>query len=342
MKKNTDATTGNGDAAPAPPGKRFNGGNGSGYDGKPFINNTTPCSNGQAVNSRILVTENSAFMIRQNCVDMPLTEVSRESLFASTDPENSFTFSNIKFEKELPPINIPLLTKFYTQLTGIININTQASVFIIDLFDTDTSVIQQLKNMGKKVICNFSAGIAEKWNPDYSDFTPETLGNSAGSGERYVDINSPKVRQIILKRFDLAHSKACDGVDIDNMDSYNTNTGFSITQDQQVEFNAVLAYAAHDRSLYAGFHNAQEIIPRLVNSFDFLNADSCFDYNECAQYQAFTMQSKPAFMIQFVPTGTEPPGVIDLQKCDQANNLGISLSSLPTALDGSYFATCPN
>lgn len=136
----------------------------------------------------------------------------------------------------------------------------------------------------------------------------------------------------MLKRLDLARQKGCLGVDLDNMDGYGNNTGFPITQELQIEYNSILAYAAHDRKLFAGFHNAVEIIPTLVNSFDFAYAEECFSYNECESLQPFTLNNKPTFVTEYKP--------LNQQMCSAAESLGISLASHSPDLDGSEYESC--
>ena len=43
----------------------------------------------------------------------------------------------------------------------------------MDLFDSQTDIIQGLQQNGAKVICYFSAGSYENWRPDQSQFQPD-------------------------------------------------------------------------------------------------------------------------------------------------------------------------
>lgn len=53
---------------------------------------------------------------------------------------------------------------------------TDAPVWDIDLFDSDTSTITGLKAAGKIVICYFSAGTREDWREDARDFPAADTG----------------------------------------------------------------------------------------------------------------------------------------------------------------------
>jgi hypothetical protein len=97
----------------------------------------------------------------------------------------------------------------------------------IDLFDTPTESIARMK-ANKKVICYFSAGSYEDWRDDAIDFNPEDYrnpvedgpGGEPWEGERWVDVTSTNVRDIMSKRIQLASEKGCDAVDPDNTDGF--------------------------------------------------------------------------------------------------------------------------
>jgi hypothetical protein len=314
--------------------KNFSGGNGSGYDGKPFANSSETCSDGSVISSRILVTTSSAFMVRNHCQDMPLTEIPRENLDADSANENAFSYEGVNFAFERPPLQIQPLSHFYTQFSGVLNNAIPAEVYVVDI-EADPANILQLKTAGKKVICTFSAGIVDDSDPDYSQFSAATKGNGTGlTGEYFVDINSTAVRILMLKRLDSLRTLNCDGVNITDLDSYLEDTGFSFTEEMQVEYNAVLSYAAHDRNLVSGFKSVPTILARLINAFDFVESTQCFSQAACQIFAAFTGVGKPAFVSEFVP--------LTPAMCALAKDLNISLAQQPPLFDGSVYATCPD
>lgn len=96
------------------------------------------------------------------------------------------------------------------------------SIFDIDLFDTPTETIQKLHDLGKKVICYFSAGSYEDWRPDAGQFQDSDLGKGLDGwpGEKWLKVQSENVRKIMKTRVEMASEKGCDGVDPDNVDGY--------------------------------------------------------------------------------------------------------------------------
>jgi hypothetical protein len=95
-------------------------------------------------------------------------------------------------------------------------------IFDVDLFDTSKEAIRNLKSIGKKVICYFSAGTSEDWREDYKLFKPTHQGAKLPlwPGEKWLDIREPEIFEIMKKRIRLAQSKGCDAVDPDNMGEF--------------------------------------------------------------------------------------------------------------------------
>jgi hypothetical protein len=94
------------------------------------------------------------------------------------------------------------------------------------VFNTPASTIASLHAQGKKVICYFSSGTADDFDPDYGQFTAADKGNEQSDwpGQYYANIKNPdptgqtftNVWNITLARIQLAASKGCDAIDPDN------------------------------------------------------------------------------------------------------------------------------
>jgi hypothetical protein len=93
-----------------------------------------------------------------------------------------------------------------------------AEVFDLDLFDTPVELIQEIHDQGKKVICYFSAGGSESWRTDYNLIKAKDKGERMKKwpNERWLNIRSPDVWEVMRRRIDLARTKGCDGIDADN------------------------------------------------------------------------------------------------------------------------------
>ncbi|WP_316151669.1 endo alpha-1,4 polygalactosaminidase [Cupriavidus sp. BIC8F] len=226
------------------------------------------------------------------------------------------------------------------QLTGKLNTSYPVVMYDFDLFDTPQATIDALHAKGQRVVCYFSAGSAEDWRPDYSQFTASDLGSplSGWAGERWVDTRSANVRRIMQARMDLAVSKRCDGVDADNVDGYTNSTGLPLTADTQLDYNRFLATEAHARGLAIGLKNDIDQVGQLAADFDFAVNEQCFQYQECGAYSAFTGQGKAVFNIEYksrYKTVSQRNAL-----CAAARAANLRTLVMPANLDGSSRYAC--
>lgn len=179
-------------------------------------------------------------------------------------------------------------------------------IWDIDLFANDASFIRTFQSNGAKVICYFSAGSYEDWRPDAANFTAADLGNGLQGwrGEKWVNVSSPNVRNIMLARLDMAAAQHCDGVDPDNIDGYANDNGLNLTQADAVNYIEFLADAAHARNLSIGLKNAPDIIPDVLSLMQWSVNESCQEYDECNAFSGFIQAGKPVFNVEY-PKGPD-------------------------------------
>jgi hypothetical protein len=192
-------------------------------------------------------------------------------------------------------------------------------MFNLDLFDTETQVIADLKDRGVFVMCYFSAGSHEDWRPDADKIPRETLGKpmEGWEGETWLDIRQiDALKPVMESRLDLALAKGCDGVDPDNVNGYENDTGFPLTYDDQIAFNIFLANTAHERGLLIGLKNDLGQIEDLLPYFDWMINEECFSFNECDLLLPFTKMGKPVFVIEYE--------LLPQDFCEEANRLGFN------------------
>lgn len=196
----------------------------------------------------------------------------------------------------------PQEVSWQIQYTGEINTDLDVDLFNLDLFDAPTSLIQEMHQRGIFVMCYFSAGSYEEWRPDASQFSPEVLGRNMEGwpGEKWLDIRRLDLLAPIMEaRLDLADQKGCDGVDPDNVNGYENNTGLPLTYEDQLLYNQYIASESHERGMVVGLKNDLEQIPDLVTYFDWIINESCFTYQECQLLQPFQDAGKPIFVIEY-------------------------------------------
>jgi len=119
------------------------------------------------------------------------------------------------------------------------------------------------------------------------------------AGEKYVDIRSTVVRNIMTARMDMAVTKGCDGLEPDNVDGYEADTGFPITAADQIDFNTFIAEQAHARFLSVGLKNDVDQATTLQPYFDWALDEQCNQYNECDTLTPFIKAGKAVFECEY-------------------------------------------
>lgn len=208
-------------------------------------------------------------------------------------------------------------TSWQWQLTGTIDTSLDVAMYDIDLFETPGAVITDLHAAGRIVICYFSAGSFEEWRPDATSFPADVLGNELDGwpGERWLDVRSDIVRNIMIARLEVAVDRDCDGVEPDNVDGYQNDPGFPLTAADQLDFNRFLAREAHARGLSIGLKNDLDQIAELVADFDWALNEECFQYAECDRLRPFIDAGKAVFSVEYGDAALA--GTV----CSQANAL---------------------
>jgi hypothetical protein len=226
-------------------------------------------------------------------------------------------------------------TTWQWQLSGPVDTSVDAQVFDIDLFDTPQETIDALHFSDRRVVCHFSAGSYDVRRPDASSFPRRVRGDSLDppyASERWLDIRDARVRRIMEARLDLAASKKCDGVEPDNLDGYENDSGFNLKARDQRAYNRFIAEEAHERRLAVGLKNNAKQVTALEPAFDFAVVEQCFEFEECKKFQAFVDGGKAVFAVEY---DTEPA-----QFCPAAADLGFS--AILKQLDiGAQREACP-
>jgi len=191
-----------------------------------------------------------------------------------------------------------------------VDLSVDAQVYDIDLFDNDASVIQALHARGRKVICYISVGSREDWRPDADQFPPQVLGKDyeGWPGEKWLDVRRIDLLAPIMRlRLDQCAAKGFDGVEPDNIEIYDNDTGFPLTYGDQLAYALWLANEAHARGLAIGLKNASDTVADALPHYDFAVAEDCFVQGWCADLLPFITAGKPVFAAEYTDTGVDFP-----------------------------------
>ena len=157
------------------------------------------------------------------------------------------------------------------QLTGKLDLDLQTDVIDIDL-DVGQSVVDYYHSKDTKVICYISVGSYENWRTDADQFPAEVLGKDyeGWSGEKWLDIRRIDIlAPIMLSRLDECALKGFDGIEPDNMQIWDNDTGFPLTYEDQLRFALWLAEESHKRGLAIGQKNADQRFGRCFRLCDY-------------------------------------------------------------------------
>lgn len=219
------------------------------------------------------------------------------------------------------------------QLSGALDLTVDADVYDVDYETTTPADIDTLRGSGRHSICYLSAGSWEDFRGDAGQFPEPVLGNTLDGwpDERWLDIRRTDVLlPIMAVRMDVCVAKGFDAVEPDNVDGYANDTGFPLTETDQLTFNRAVAGLAHERGLSVALKNDLEQISELVDDFDFAVNEECFRYAECEAYKPFTDAGKAVLHVEY-------EGPLDF--CGESKQLG--LSSMLKALDlGAARSSC--
>ncbi len=197
-------------------------------------------------------------------------------------------------------------TTFDWQLGDKVDTSIDVQVYDIDLFTSETSLVAALHAQGRKVICYISVGSWEEWRPDKDKFPPSVIGKDYvhWTGEKWLDIRQLSILAPIMQaRLDLCQAKGFDAVEPDNIDGFGTDTGFPLTDDDQLTYNRWLAQEAHQRGLSIGLKNDGDQAADLLPDFDWALTEDCFYQGWCEQVVPFIQAGKAVFATEYTDTG---------------------------------------
>lgn len=305
---------------------RYSGG--QPYDGKPYVYQGS-CADGSPAARILYHNSASASVVREDCAPVdPARPITGQDF--QLDPANSdrLFYGGREFTAELA---IAPKTSFRPSLSQIPSPGDPASVLIADAFDLSADDIKTLKSAGHAVLCNISIGTRESWRPDASQFPPAVLGNNDGGSERFLDIRSTVVRDLMVARLNMAKAKGCDGVDLDRADIFENNPGFPLSAAEQTSYNRFLLSTARTLGLLTGVRSGTTIAAAMAPFADVAIVEQCFQYNECQAFQPYADAGKAIFVSEYTPYSAA--------QCAAAENAGISLVFTNTA--NTTVQSCP-
>jgi hypothetical protein len=125
---------------------------------------------------------------------------------------------------------------------------------------------------------------------------------------RQIDVLEP----IMRARIDDCRQKGFDGVEPDEIDGYENETGFPLTHSDQLAYNRAVAGWVHEAGLSVGLKGDIEQAAELEPSFDWTLNEECFRYDECELLDVFIRAGKAVWIAEYREEDLSP------ERCDAA------------------------
>lgn len=229
--------------------------------------------------------------------------------------------------------------RYDVQFVAPFNLVRNVDVLELDLFETSAEQVKNLRERGVRTICYINAGAWENWRPDAREYPVTAIGRnfSGWPGERWLDVRAIELlKPVLRKRIELCRTKGFDGVEFDNVDGYANNTGFVLAARDQLAFNRWLASEARSRKLAVGLKNTLELVPDLVEAFDFAVSESCFTEGSCERLKPFRAADKAVYVIEYTNQRRKME-----RFCAEAADLDLQLIFKTKSLNGKLHHRCP-
>ncbi|HEY6079878.1 MAG TPA: endo alpha-1,4 polygalactosaminidase [Polyangiaceae bacterium] len=204
------------------------------------------------------------------------------------------------------------------KLSGAVDIAEDAELFYLDAELQDSADLAQLHEQGRHYICYLSAGSWEDFRDDAKAFPESALGSPLPNfeNERWLDVRSPEVRQLMQQRIERLGALGCDGIPPSSLAVHAADTGLGLTQEDALDYARWLAERIHAAGMSAGLAAPLELTRELWPSFEFGLAIGCLQGSGCAEFAPFVEAHRPVLHIEL---GDEDaaPGI-----CKMAEALG--------------------
>jgi hypothetical protein len=190
--------------------------------------------------------------------------------------------------------------RLHYQISGTPSVTAPADVFVLDLFNTDISEVSSLHAQGRIVIAYLSGGSYEPWRTDSDDFPERALGSPLADypDERWLDTRDPAVRSIMRARLALARDKGFDGVYPCSLDAYRHDSGFALSESDQLDYDRFLSDEARALGLTPGLSGDFRLAAQLAGHFDWAIAIGCLAANSCELLRPWLDQGRAVFDLE--------------------------------------------
>lgn len=218
------------------------------------------------------------------------------------------------------------------------------TVYDVDGFDNSASDVASIHAPGAHAICYIEVGALENYRPDASSFPQSVIGKVMPnySDENYLDINSSTVLSLIEARILMCHTKGFDAIEPDIDDSYTDDTGFSISETNEVQYLSTLSNYAHSLGMAWGLKNGgdggtpSQFLADMQPSIDFAVVEEPYFLNTISYFYPALFNAGKALFVAEYTSDTADAGSF----CPQALVDHTNAALFDVDLDGQTRVAC--
>ena len=188
---------------------------------------------------------------------------------------------------------VPAYATFHLNYTGDKDWSkcAERDFVVFDMFDSSAVDFAKCKGMGARMLCYFSSQY-EDWRPDAGDFGQLGSALDGWAGEKWVKPSDPANLAVMIARLDMAVTRGCEGIDLDNVD-----------HDGHESYVMKIFDAARSKGLLVSQKNAVEKIGLFWDKVDMYQNEQCQQYDECSAYEGL---GRPVYNIEYSACKTVP------------------------------------
>lgn len=209
-----------------------------------------------------------------------------------------------------------------------------SAVVDVDAFTTSAETVAALHAAGKKVIAYISVGTLEDDRPDASLLPKEVIGKTYDEWphEKWIDIRQiDKLDAWLNERIAMIVEKGFDGVEPDNMDGYDNETGFAISIDDTKKYADYLIELMHKNGLSIGQKNIADLTAEYAAKFDWALTEDAFQQGWQNSMTQYIQLNKPVFAVEYTDVTTQI--TFENTVCPKARAMGFTTILKKRGLD---------
>ena len=191
----------------------------------------------------------------------------------------AFSTANIKdYSSRLPALGSSWIYQPFVNGTRPIDASADVAVYDVDLRDVSPQQISALKSAGSVVMCRIIAGAALEQSAGSDSVMlgdavlpkSSTVGPVPGkSGEHFLNIGLPSVKEAVVTLIKRAASSGCDGVEY--MRTQFTSYQFAaVAKPEELAYHQWLTQNAHSQNMFSVLRNEGSLTASYASSYDVL------------------------------------------------------------------------